>query len=73
MEAAVRAMLNKHEEASSGQLAEINVTEVRIDLPLDTKRFKYQLFCTDPKMRDIWLVESDKQLNKGVIEQCISD
>lgn len=72
-EADVRAILKKHEQAWSGKLGEINVTEMCIDFSPDVKPFKFPQLRAGPKTREIESEEIDKQLNAGVIEPAMSE
>ena len=49
----VRAMLRKHEKAWSGQLGEINATELRIDLKPDAIPFESPPYRAGPKTREL--------------------
>jgi len=72
-EEAVRSMLRKHESMWSGQLGEINVTEMRIDLVPDAKPFKSAPYRAGPKTRELERAEIDKQLKAGIIEPAYSE
>ena len=69
----VRTMLKKHEGAWSGQLGEINVTELRIDLKPDAIPFKSAPYCAGPKTRELEKAEIDKQLAADIIEPACSE
>ena len=69
----VRDMLRKHEKSWSGQLGDITVTEMRIDLKPDAKPFKSPPYRAGPKTRELEKAEIDKQLAAGVIEPAMSE
>lgn len=72
-EEAVRAMLCKHEKMWFGQLGEINVTEMRIDLVPDARPFKSAPYRAGPKTRELERAQIDKQLKAGIIESAYSE
>lgn len=60
-------MVRKHDHMWSGQLGEINVIEMRIDLIYDAKTFKSPQYRAGPKIEELEKAEIDKQLKAGVI------
>lgn len=57
----------------SGQLGEINITEMRIDLFLDAKPFKSPPYTDGPKMGELGSAEIDKQLKTVIIKPAMSE
>ena len=66
-------MLRQHEKRWSGQLGDINVTQMRIDLKPDAKPFKSPPYRAGPKTRDMERAEINKQLDSSVIEPAMSE
>ena len=60
-------MLRKHEKIWSGQLGDINVTQMHIDLKPDAKPFKSPPYRAGPETRELERAEITKQLDAGVI------
>lgn len=70
---AVRYMFRRHKNIWSGQLCEINVTKMRINIVPDSKPFKSKPFRAGPKTRELERTKIDKQLKSGVMEPVMSD
>lgn len=66
-------MLNKNDRGWSGQLGDINVTEVHIDLVLDYKPFKPSSFHAGRNNHKLERGDVNKQLNTGVIDPSMSE
>lgn len=49
----IHVMLKNNEQTWSGQLGELNVTEMRVDLTPVAKPVKYTPFCAVPKTGDL--------------------
>ena len=65
-------MLRKHVKIWSGQLGDINVTQMRIDLIQDAKPFTSPPCRSGTKTRELERAEINKQLAAGIIEPDIS-
>lgn len=63
----------RENERWSGQLGEINVTEMRIYLALDSKPFKSPPFLPRPKTSELQRGGINKQLKADVIEPAMSE
>lgn len=73
IESSVRDMLRRHVKIWSGQLCEINVTEMRFELVRDAKPFKYPPFRAGPRTRELERAEIRKQMKAGVMEPAMSE
>lgn len=68
----VHNMVRKHEDMWSGQLGDIEVTEISIDLVPGAKPCNSALYRAGTKTREFEKAEIDKQIAVGVIEYDVS-